>query len=273
MTATRRFLFDLSFDEVNQSDVPAETESTADHEQPAAVEQDLPPPPPSRPLFTEDELKAEQQSAHEEGFRAGNEAAWSQFRQQSEQSAIRSLRTISQILTSMNETYKEKSETMHRQGVALAAKIVERMIPELQKRHGIDDVLVTINDGLKLAFDSPCIVITVSEHVAEDIVKWLAPVIEELDIKGRIQIRPEVVMVAGDVRIEWDKGVLERNSAQIWSEIKAIIQAKFDMQSFDTDDSASSPQETSHPQDNQAQDNQGHETEKANQDNQDNEAN
>jgi len=224
MAQVHKFLFDNSFDpddvrrkrEAEQRRRVEAEEAARRAEQEALaglVEQDRP------PTFGEEELAVARAEAFGEGEAAGRSAAMATI----ENHAAQVLDRVAGRLGDLLAAQRRADEVLAEQAVQIALAITRKLMPQLERRHGLDEVEALIRDCLRDVPDEPRVVIRVSDGVIDAVRARLDAAGDDLGFPGHVVLLAESAMGPADCRVEWADGGAERLSDRVWQDIESAI--------------------------------------------------
>lgn len=241
--SVRKFLFDESFDvEVSPRVTYAEDddllpEPVAD----AAVEEPAAPPPP---VFSEEELAAARAEGHAQGFaegesagrsagygqgfteglKAGQSTGYETARQEIEaQVNSRIAQALSQIADGVARLIAEREATnamRSDQPVHIALAVVRKLMPELARRGGLQEVEAMIRNCLTDLIDEPRLVVRVAEDTVDLVRDHLDQAISSRGFGARLMVIGDPAMAPGSCRVEWAEGGMERDTARLLADVE-----------------------------------------------------
>ena len=208
MSDFEKFLFDTSFD----SERAREAKARAAAEAAAAAE----PPPPT---YSEEELEAARQSAFAEGKAAGfAEAEEAQSRRIAEMIAA-----LPQHLQSLAAEIEAQVDTRRRSTLEAAITVVRKLFPRLARDNGLDEVCAVVDSCLERLRDEPRLVIRCADADLDALKERIEASVQRSGFEGKLVFLADEAIASGDMRVEWADGGAERNQADLWKEIDAII--------------------------------------------------
>ena len=201
MATIRKFLFDTSFDAEPEPE-PEEVPS-------------VPPPPP----ITEADVAA----ARAEGFAAGHAEGEQSVRARAERDQAMALNLTAERLESFAEAVTSVLPAAETRATEIGMAVARKLLPELLRREGAAEVEALVRDCLRDMFDEPRIVLRVGDTLLDPINERLPALAGRSGFAGRIILLAEEGLTAGDCRIEWADGGVERSAARMWREIEAAV--------------------------------------------------
>lgn len=202
MPSISKFLFDTSFD--GPGGKPG-----------AAVA-----PKPIKRNYTSAELEAEKAKAFAEGHNAGMAEAAADAAARNAAAAQAIAKRVGELLTQLDRHHAESTEA----AVGAAVAMTRKLLPALSRSAASGEIEALIRDCLGRLHNEPKIVIRLNESMVESFRERLEGMASDAGFSGRVVVVAEPRVAAGDARIEWADGGVERNTEQVWQEIEAIIE-------------------------------------------------
>ena len=228
MAVWQKYLFDRSFDDPSDPAYRrrrgAMPEPEPELEPEDMEEQDEPEPEPEpEPTFSEADLTAARNQGYNEGKMAGKQEAWSEFRVQTDQMAVKNLTKIGEQLEEVFADHRQKFELASQTATVIAYAAVKQTLPVLEKRHGLEEVTRVVQDCVDKLFSEPRIVIRINGALIEPMQARLGPMLEQAGFEGKILLQADGGMGMSDCRVSWDSGSAERDLSRIWSEVEQAL--------------------------------------------------
>jgi flagellar assembly protein FliH len=200
--ASRRFLFDVSFDG------PPPPEPARRGETLAA---------PSAPLATEEALATARAAAFEEGRTAGIAEATSA------REALLAT-ALQQMAASASDLLAGRQETVRRieaEAVELTLSVTRKVLPTVAKKAALDEISGLVRQCLAEAFDEPRLVVRLPDALFDAAKPLLDGVAAASGFMGKLVILADEALGPEDARVEWADGGAERDMARLWNDIDA----------------------------------------------------
>ena len=218
MTTIQKFLFDVSFD----SDGPG----SGTRRGARAQEPPPPPPPPPEPTFSAADLEQARNAGYAEGLAAGHADGYGQGRAEVEgenQTAIAdALIRLADGVETLVADRDELNETRTSQPMQIAHTIIAKLLPNLIRRHGGEELEAFIAACVNEAVDEPRLMIRVSNALLADLRPGIEEIASQRGFGGRLVILGDPALGPSDARIEWADGGAERNTAQLLADIGKV---------------------------------------------------
>jgi len=199
--ATRKYLFDHSFDQV-QGPVAVRFQRS-----------------PMEPTFTRTELEAAVAKAREEGRQAGLAEAAAAIDGRLAQAAETLTSSIAS-LAARNDELRREAET---KAVELLRLVAAKAVPALARKEPLTDLEAMVIDCLREAADEPRIVLRVAPDLFEPMRRRLDAIAQGHGFAGKFVLLVDESIGPADGRLEWADGGAERNTARIAREIDAAL--------------------------------------------------
>jgi len=201
----RKFMFDVSFDD-----------ATVVHRSPErrAV------------VMKPDQLDALKKESYDAGFLAGNAAGKEeQIAQQTAQIARQTavLTAIDQnmvaLINNIQAVALEHEEHTRRLALAIAKKI----LPSLAAQNGTKEIEALIDDTIREMAREPRLVVRVHEAEFDALNEKIQAIATQRAFTGKLIILADANVAAGDCRVEWADGGVERNTPAALDAIEQTV--------------------------------------------------
>lgn len=199
--ATRKYLFDHSFDQV-QGPVAVRFQRA-----------------PMEPTFTRTELEAAVAKAREEGRQSGlTEAAAAIDGRLAH--AAETLTSSIASLAARDDELRREAET---RAVELLRLVAAKAVPALVRKEPLTDLEAMVIDCLREAADEPRIVLRVAPDLFEPMRRRLDAIAQGHGFAGKFVLLVDESIGPADGRLEWADGGAERDTARIARDIDAAL--------------------------------------------------
>jgi flagellar assembly protein FliH len=235
----RKFLFETSFDpedirrareealaeaERARAEAEAQARAEADAALAAARPEPEPEPEPPPPTFSEEELAAARAAAYAEGEQAGHAAAMASI----EQHLALAMGEVPRQLADLVDDQRRSDEALAEQTVRIAVTLARKLMPELARRRGLEEIEALLRSCLTDMLDEPRIVVRVSDGLIDAVRDRLQPIADELGYGGALVLLVDPALGPADCRVEWADGGCERIADKLWQDIDAAVARFFD---------------------------------------------
>ncbi|CAK0766199.1 flagellar assembly protein FliH [uncultured Gammaproteobacteria bacterium] len=186
-----------------------------------------PPPPPPAPTFSADQIGQARTQAYQQGEAAGRNAGYQAGKSEAEseiehmigQSLARVADGVGRLVTTMDAAQAERRTLP----VQLALTIVTKLMPELARRHGLDEVEGLVLACLGDALDEPRLMINVNPNFLQTAKERIVPLVESRGFSGRVVVLADDRVGLADARVEWASGGAERDTSRLLAEIEQTL--------------------------------------------------
>jgi len=214
-TQTRKFLFDLAFDN-------GMNRKKAEREAP-------------KPTFTQDHLDEARKLGYEEGFSAGQKA----MMEDQQQYLNVLLSQLDQKLSHVMDTSTAIWQRHLAQCQEIALVIARKIVPNYVKTHGLDEIESIVAKIIGEMGREPRLVFRVSEAQFDDANTRINAIAAQAAYAGKLVILGDQDLGPSDCRIEWADGGIERDLKTLWQDIDRVME---EVQTFEDSPQAESVQ-------------------------------
>lgn len=202
-----KFLFETSFDKERSERAKAAAAAKAAAEQPPA------------PTFSEEDLEAARQAAFAEGKAAGlAEAEGAQAKRLAE-----AVEGLPPLFARLGEQISAEADALRRETLEAALTVVRKIFPQLARDHGLEEVRAVIDACLERLRDEPRMVIRCADADLDALRASIEQSAAQSGFEGKLVFLADERLASGDLRVEWADGGAERDQADLWKEIDAVI--------------------------------------------------
>jgi len=220
MTSTRRFLFDTEFDAdvARRREERLASEALMPKPQPPPSEPEEPPPPPE-PVFKSADLLQAHEDGYADGFANGKAAAEAAVTARLSATLERLADQLEYIVQSAADTAARQREGV----IEIGAAIARKLLPDLSRRQGTAEAEAMMSAVITELIDEPRMVIRVADEDLDALSERIDAVAQRRGFAGKVVLLAEPSVAAGDCRIEWADGGVERDSARLWNDIDQAV--------------------------------------------------
>jgi flagellar assembly protein FliH len=204
--ASRRFLFDVSFD----GPLPSETKKPAKPEPPAITEAQLA------------EVRAK-------AFAEGRAAGLAEAEGKREAAVAETLHGVAERIAALFEARREVEQEVASASVELALTVVRKALPTMAKHAALDEVAALVRQCLEEAIDEPRIVVRVPDAIFDDAKVQLDSVAAAAGYAGKLIVFADDALQPEQARVEWADGGAERDLTRLMNEIDAAAKRAADL--------------------------------------------
>ena len=222
---TRKFQFGVDFD------LEEQRVEEVQHPEPDDI---MPVHAAPSPQFSEEEIE----EARKEAFQAGIDQGFAQAVQASNAQLTQ---VIDQAMNQMEILLEgETKRLMHAREIALRTTVatIKKIWPAVLQQYGLSLVEATIRQSMESNSEETRIVVRVHDTILDDVVNHLPQLQQQQAFAGKIIVLADPTVQAGDCKIEWADGGLERLSRAISSQVDDALErilANLSHYSQDTD--------------------------------------
>lgn len=209
MAATRKFLFENSFD---VEKAPEAEEETTDEEEEAEPEVVV-------PTFSEEEMAA----AREESFATGKAEGVNEATEATERLISASLEKLNQQFDGLFKAQEEADAAIMETAISIACGIARKVFPALNQQGALGEIERMTVMSLEKILEEPQVIITVNPELEAALNERLNTLTAQAAYKGEVKIIADDGIVPGDCRIEWSGGGAHRDMDAMWREIDEIV--------------------------------------------------
>jgi flagellar assembly protein FliH len=210
----RKFQFDVDFE---QEEERMRIESLRQHEKVLKTEEQNHYVPPQ--VFSEEEVTVIRDESLQNGIRQG--------RMESLQEIEQSIAVLSSaIVDKLNELLAgETQREMMAQEIAVKATLVtiKKVWPQVLNKCGLEFVETTIRQSMDNNSEEPRIVVRVHDTMLDAVVKRLPQLQDQQAFAGKVIVISDQTVIAGDCKIEWADGGLDRLSRTLSQQLDAAL--------------------------------------------------
>lgn len=182
--------------------------------------------------FDEEMITASKaEEMRQNAFNEGESSGIAKAREMNETHAIQLLPQIAIALQELGEVEREKLNKVSKLAAHMAAEIIGKIFPSLEKMGASAEVQNFITEQVIALKNKSEYVVTVNPILEEEVKKYLDRNVQATDINVQITTDPE--MDLSDCRAEWEQGGVERITSmileQIIEKLSAIAQENLSM--------------------------------------------
>lgn len=186
-----------------------------------------PAPEDNTPQFTAADVETARQLGYEDGLRQGREDG----RVEGAQAALTEAETrtnaafaaLAEQLTDLAGRHEEMFNALAQDCERLVHVILDRLLPELVRRGGGEEILGVVRTALSIACNDPVVEVRVPHDVVEGIRPRIARLTRDLAFRGRVDLHGDSYLTDGMVRVRWLHGGAQRDPDQMLTEVTTIV--------------------------------------------------
>ena len=185
-------------------------------------------PEDNTPKFTAADIEAVRQLGYEDGLRQGGENG----RVEGAQAALTgaeartnaAFSALAEQFTAVTQRHDEMFTALAQDCERLVHVILDRLLPELVRRGGGEEILGVVRTALTIACNDPVVEVRVPHDVVEGIRPRIARLTRDLAFRGRVDLHGDSFLTDGMVRVRWLHGGAQRDPDQMLTEVTAIVE-------------------------------------------------
>jgi flagellar assembly protein FliH len=213
--SARKFQFDVDFEQEEQR---MRVESLRHHEQETQTTEESPVIPAR--IFSEDEANELRNEAMQNGLRQGRMESLQEIEQ-----------SIALLINNMNDKLEELLNADHQrllmtQEIVIRTTVltIKKIWPQILQKYSLELVESTIRQSMDYNSEEPRIVVRVHDTLLDEVVKRLPKLQEQQAFAGKVIVIADQSVIAGDCKIEWADGGLDRLSRTLSQQLDAALE-------------------------------------------------
>ncbi len=173
------------------------------------------------PTYTQEQLDEEIKKAKDEGISLGKK----EFEKSAEKSEIDALLVIEKQISDIKLLIEQQSQQQETDFINLCKVMFKKLMPEMEKKYGFDEIESIIKQSMPKLTKEPRLKILINEALTPKLKEKLTDIVKKVGFLGKIVIQSNEDLKLSDIKIEWDKGGITRDSDIIMSEMDAVLDA------------------------------------------------
>lgn len=215
ISQTRKFQFDNDFEVENER---MKLEALRRQEQEETFEETEVFVP--APVFSEEELQQACRDALEQGIQQGREEA-----KHSVENILTSLTGNALVqLENLVSTEHERNQLAEKIALHTTIATIKKIWPSILKQFGLSLVEDTIRQSMEYNNEEQRIVIRVHDTMLDAVIKSLPQLQEQAAFAGKVIVIADQGVIAGDCKIEWADGGMERLSRTLSQQLDTALE-------------------------------------------------
>jgi len=184
-------------------------------------------PEDNTPQFTTADIDTARQLGYDDGLRQGREDGRVEGAQaaltEAEMRTNAAFAALAEQLTDLAQRHEEMFTALAQDCERLVHVILDRLLPELVRRGGAEEILGVVRTALTIACNDPLVEVRVPHDVVEGIRSRIARLTRDLAFRGRVDLHGDSYLTEGMVRVRWLHGGAQRDPDQMLAEVTAIV--------------------------------------------------
>lgn len=157
--------------------------------------------------------------AHRKGFAAGQ----AQAQAEAAQRIGVALGLIADGLTRLDRALGDIETRLETEAVAVAVAVAAKLAPQLIAREPFAEISALATECFHQLVTTPHIVVRIGADIYDTAKDKLEEIARSRGYQGRLLVTPDAAMAAGDCRIEWADGGVNREQAATLSAIDDVV--------------------------------------------------
>ncbi len=159
-------------------------------------------------LMKPEQLDALKKEAYDAGFAAGKPAGKEEQLAQQNAVLARIDQNVNNLIRNLDTIAQEQEDQIRRMALAIAKKI----LPSFVAQNGLAEIETLVSDTIRQMGREPRLVVRVHEAEFDVLNEKIQAIAERRAFSGKIVVLADADIAAGDCRIEWADGGIERNT-------------------------------------------------------------
>jgi flagellar assembly protein FliH len=211
-----RFVFDRVF-----AEKPFNTDAVLSQLGPVGASEE------TAPQYTAGDVDTARQLGFEEGLRQGREEGRIEGTQaaltDAEARTNAAFAALAEQVTALAGRQEEMFDALAQDCERLVNVILERLLPELVRRGGAEEILGVVKTALSIACNDPVVEVRVPHDIVETIRPRIARLSRDIGFRGRVDLLGDSYLTDGMVRVRWLHGGAQRDPNQMLAEVSAVV--------------------------------------------------
>jgi flagellar assembly protein FliH len=170
-------------------------------------------------LMKPEQIDALKKESHDTGFAAGkNDESASQT---AHLAAV--MTKVEQNLVSLMQNLEALAREQETHTRAMVLAVAKKILPDFAAKNGFQEIEALLNDTIREMAREPRLVVRVSESEFETLNERVQAIATQRAYAGKVIVLVDPDVAAGDCRIEWPDGGIERNTQTNWNAIEQTI--------------------------------------------------
>jgi len=165
----------------------------------------------AKPTITVVEAERRRADAESQAYRKGFAAGEEKARGEATQRVAGALAVIADGLERLHRALAGIEARLETEAVDVAVAVASKLAPELIAREPFAEISALATDCFRQIVATPHIVVRVSADIHEMAKEKLEEIAASRGFEGRLMVLPDPALAAGDCRIEWSEGGINRD--------------------------------------------------------------
>jgi flagellar assembly protein FliH len=176
-----------------------------------------------KPTITLVEAERRRADAESLAYRKGFSAGQAQAQGEVAQRIASALAVIADGLDRLNCALSSIEARLETEAVEVAVAVAGKLAPELIAREPFAEISALATECFRHLVTTPHIVVRISADIYETAKEQLEEIARARGFEGRLMVVSDAAMAAGDCRIEWADGGVNRDEAATLTAISEVV--------------------------------------------------
>lgn len=221
------FIEPLTFKEFDAASVPAALREKRENPfAKAKAKNDEPPTPPPPPTFSEEQLETAKREAYQKGFLDGVQDGINQAQNEQadlERKLMENIEAFAISIDPIFTSYKSHILKLRQDMPTLAIAIAKKVAGAAMNADYQEVIEKATQQCAEAMISEPSVTISINESLAAALSQKLEKLHGKVPSSAHIEVIASPLIPAGDYRIEWKNGSIERIQENIWQQMDKAI--------------------------------------------------
>lgn len=176
-----------------------------------------------KPTITVVEAERRRVDAESQAHRKGFAAGLAQAQGEANQRIANALGVIADGLERLNRALTGIETRLEHEAVEVAVAVASKLAPELIAREPFAEISALATDCFRQLVTTPHIVVRISADIYDSGKEKLEQIARARGFEGRLVVLSDDTLAAGDCRIEWSEGGVNRDQAAVLAAINEAV--------------------------------------------------
>lgn len=176
-----------------------------------------------KPTITVVEAERRRADAESQAHRKGFAAGLAQAQGEANQRIANALGVIADGLERLNRALTGIETRLEHEAVEVAVAVASKLAPELIAREPFAEISALATDCFRQLVTTPHIVVRISADIYDSSKEKLEQIARARGFEGRLVVHSDDTLAAGDCRIEWSEGGVNRDQAAVLAAINEAV--------------------------------------------------
>ena len=177
----------------------------------------------AKPTITLVEAERRRADAESQAHRKGFAAGLAQAQGETAEKLAGALALIGEAMPRIEKALAGVESRLEAEAVQVAVAVGAKLAPELIARQPFDEIAALAVDCFRQMIKAPHVVVRVAPELYEEAKAKLEEIAQSRGFEGRLMVMSEGGLAAGDCRIEWADGGINRDRAAVEDTINVCV--------------------------------------------------